>query len=196
MSRKTVNPISILLLILIYLTSCEKPNRVGKVFLIEKNQSTGQTGDLIMYTRSNVDDYFVRKETQISEKRNCVKFQREKYFKLADNVLSIKQNILGQEIWYPYLLLKSGKCISFSEIGHFGTYIITNCTLDFREGNYTIHQVVQPANGEIETESIITLNEQWLPINEKFIKVPFGEELTERIATDRSISEYSMERCK
>jgi hypothetical protein len=187
MLRKTNNLIFILTLMC--LTSCSKAQDKKHVFLSTLDNQ------LINYSRTGDNGLFIRTRLEISNTDDCIISSKIESFKLIDDILYVKQNIQQQEIWYPYLLLNSGKCIAYSEVLPFATFLVTNCLLEISEESYTIHHVIQTANGDVERESLITLNKNWIPVKEKQLRVPFGEDLREYNEVEYSNGKIPKKRC-
>ena len=171
MSKKINN--HFVLLVFAYFSFCSNVQEKRHVVLSSSDD------ELHCYSISVNDDYFVREKLVLSSSDTCILSSKTESFKLIGDILYIKQNIVQQEVWYPYLLLTSNKGVSFSELLPFASFVITNCLISKTDSTYTIHQVRRVVNGEVEKELLITLNRDWLPIREKELKAPFGEPLKE-----------------
>ena len=170
----------IVLLILFCFSSCSN-SQEGEHVILSFNE------EFVSYSTFTDNGIIVREKMNWTSTNNCISSSKTESLKLDKDILYIKQEIEKQEVWYPYLLLSSNKGVSYTELLPFVSFSVTNSLVNKTDSTYTVHQVRRIINGDIEREILITLNEDWLPIKEKELSVPFGEQKREYRLTDYSI---------
>lgn len=160
---------SIILVALFWFSSCSNAQERESVVLSFDKK-------FISYSTFIDSGTIVREKLSWDNDNDCISSSETENFKLVKDVLFIKQVIQHQDLWYPYLLLSSNEGLSYSKLLPYTSYTITNNLVYKTDSTYKFHQIRREVNGHIEREVLITLNENWLPIEEIELKVPFGEQ--------------------
>lgn len=176
------------LLILLCFFSCSNNQEENSVIL-------SCDKEFVSYSTLIKDGIIIRNKANWSSIDGCIRSSNSESFKLIKELLYIKQKVGSEEVWYPYLLLSSNSGLSYTELLPFVSYSITNSLISKTDSTYTFHQVRQIVNGDIEEELIITLNRNWLPIEEKELKVNMGEQKCHFKAIDFSLKERPKRKC-
>ena len=178
----------IISLTLFYFSSCSNAQEVEYVVLSFNEE-------FVSYSTFTDNGIIVREKLNWASTDNCISSSKTENFKLVKDILYIKQEVEKQEVWYPYLLLSSNMGVSYTELLPFVSFSITNNLVNKTDSTYTVHQVRRIINGDIEREVLITLNKNWLPIKEKQLSVPFGEQKKEYRLTDYSVKRIPKTKC-
>ena len=74
------------------------------------------------------------------------------------------------------MLLNSSHGVSYPDLSTVISYTITNSLIGKTDSTDMLHEVKREVNGYINSETLISLSIDWLPISIEQLEVPFGEQ--------------------
>lgn len=159
------------------MTSCRDSYNTEPVSVIMSQHITGDDSTIgyQIFTKAVEKEGFSIKREKLNAYANCIESHKIERYKVANDILYISVNINNIRHWLPYLFLEPGKCIVHPQFDHFGTVSVSNCTLERDSLTTTFQQKIERVNGDMESEYIITLNKDFLPVQIVEISLPFDE---------------------